>query len=230
MSECWDNKRFVAYYRVSTDRQGRSGLGLDAQRAAVHKFLDQRPHQLISERVEIESGRNADRPELAEAFSECRVHHATLIIAKLDRLARSVAFVSNILESGVDFVAADFPEANRLTIHILSAVAEHEARMISERTKAALRAAKARGVVLGGDRGNLPAVATKGARASAEVRSRRAFERARDLAPMITAMREAGQSFNAIAAELMWLGIQTARGGKWTGQKVSRLVQRVANL
>lgn len=228
MSKCSDRNQFVAYYRVSTDRQGRSGLGLDAQRDAVHKFLDQRPHTLISEMVEVESGRNADRPQLAEAFSLCRLHHATLIIAKLDRLARSVAFVSNILESGVDFVAADFPEANRLTIHILSAVAEHEARMISERTKAALNAARARGIVLGGDRGNLPAVATMGAQASAKVRSLRATERARDIAPTIATMRDAGQTYEAIAAELEHRGIQTPRGGIWTGQMVSRLVQRVA--
>lgn len=223
-----DRKQFIAYYRVSTDRQGRSGLGLDAQREAVHNFLVQRPHTLISEKVEVESGRNADRPELADAFALCRLHRATLIIAKLDRLARSVAFVSNILESGVDFVAADFPEANRLTIHILSAVAEHEARMVSERTKAALRAAKARGVVLGGDRGNLPAVAARGAQASAAVRSRRADERARDLAPLIFSLRDAGRSFKAIAGELHDRCIPSARGGIWTGQKVSRLMRRAS--
>lgn len=228
MAKCWDKSQFVAYYRVSTDRQGRSGLGLEAQREAVHNFLAQRPHTLISEMVEVESGRNADRPQLAEAFALCRMHRATLIIAKLDRLARSVAFVSNILESGVDFVAADFPEANRLTIHILSAVAEHEARMISDRTKAALSAARARGVVLGGDRGNLPAVAAMGAQASAEVRSHRAAQRARDLQPFIATMREAGRSYEAIAAELAQRGIPTARGGSWTGQKVSRLLQLVA--
>lgn len=228
MAECSDSKKFVAYYRVSTDRQGRSGLGLDAQREAVHNFLGQRPHTLIAEMVEVESGRNADRPQLAEAFTLCRLHRATLIIAKLDRLARSVAFVSNILESGVDFVAADFPEANRLTIHILSAVAEHEARMISERTKAALSAARARGITLGGDRGNLPSVAVKGALASAKVRSQRADERARDLAPVIVGMRASGHSFQAIAAELERRGIPTARGGLWTRQMVSRLVQRVA--
>jgi DNA invertase Pin-like site-specific DNA recombinase len=183
---------------------------------------------LISEMVEVESGRNADRPKLAEAFALCRLHHATLIIAKLDRLARSVAFVSNILESGVDFVASDFPEANRLTIHILSAVAEHEARMISERTKAALKAARARGIALGGNRGNLPAVAAMGAQASAKVRSLRATERARDIAPTIATMRNAGHSYEAIAAEFERRGIQSARGGVWTGQMVSRLVQRVA--
>lgn len=228
MAECLNRSKFIAYYRVSTDRQGRSGLGLDAQREAVHKFLAQRPHKLIAEKVEIESGRNADRPELAEAFALCRVHRATLIIAKLDRLARSVAFVSNILESGVDFIAADFPEANRLTIHILSAVAEHEARMISDRTKAALRAAKARGVVLGGDRGNLPAVAAQGTQASAAVRSRQADERARDLAPLITSLRQAGCSLEAIARELHDRAISTARGGSWTAQNVSRLMRRAA--
>lgn len=226
MAKCWDNSRFIAYYRVSTDRQGRSGLGLEAQQEAVHSFLSQRSHTLIAEKVEIESGRNADRPELAAAFALCRLHRATLIIAKLDRLARSVAFVSNILESGVDFVAADFPEANRLTIHILSAVAEHEARMISERTKAALRAAKARGVALGGDRGNLPSVAARGAQASAAVRSQQAVERARDLAPLIGSLRDAGHSFEAIASELDDRGIPSARGGLWTGQKVSRLMRR----
>lgn len=229
MAKCWDKSQFVAYYRVSTDRQGRSGLGLEAQREAVHNFLDQRPHTLITEMVEVESGRNADRPQLAEAFALCRLHRATLIIAKLDRLARSVAFVSNILESGVDFVAADFPEANRLTIHILAAVAEHEARMISERTRAALSAARARGVILGGDRGNLPRVAALGAQISAKVRSQRAAERARDLMPVVTQMRDAGYTFTAIAAELDQRGIPAARGGIWTAQKVSRLLQRVAN-
>lgn len=227
MAKCWDKSQFVAYYRVSTNRQGRSGLGLEAQREAVHNFLGQRPHTLIAEMVEVESGRNADRPQLAEAFALCRLHRATLIIAKLDRLARSVAFVSNILESGVDFVAADFPEANRLTIHILSAVAEHEARMISERTKAALGAARARGVTLGGDRGNLPSVAALGAQISAKVRAQRAAERASDLAPLITNLRSAGQSYEAIAAELEHRGIPSARGGLWTGQKVSRLMRRV---
>jgi hypothetical protein len=131
--------RFVAYYRVSTDRQGRSGLGLEAQREAVRSYLDGGSWQLVEEVVEVESGKRNDRPKLAEALKLCRLHQATLIIAKLDRLARNVAFVSNLMESGVDFVAVDFPQANRLTVHILAAVAEHEAAMISQRTKAALR-------------------------------------------------------------------------------------------
>ena len=227
MAKCLDQKRYVAYYRVSTERQGRSGLGLDVQKAAVHAFLSSRPHELIVEQVEVESGRNDDRPRLNEAFALCRSHRATLIIAKLDRLARSVAFVSHIMESGVDFIAADFPEANRLTIHILSAVAEHEARMISERTKAALQAAKARGVTLGGDRGNLPAVAAQGALASSLMRTRRADERARDLAPLVASLRLDGCTYREVAAEFQRRGVPPARGDTWTGRKVSRLAHRI---
>jgi DNA invertase Pin-like site-specific DNA recombinase len=144
---------FVAYYRVSTERQGRSGLGLEAQKKAVRDHLNGGNWRIVEELVEVESGKRSDRPKLVEALKACRVHGATLIIAKLDRLARNVHFVSGLMESGVEFTAVDFPQANRLTVHILAAVAEHEGKMISERTKAALAAAKARGVKLGGDRG-----------------------------------------------------------------------------
>jgi DNA invertase Pin-like site-specific DNA recombinase len=146
--------RFVAYYRVSTARQGKSGLGLEAQQQAVHEhLLDGGSWSLVGEFVEIESGKRADRPKLAEAIKACRLRGAKLVIAKLDRLARNVAFISNLMESGVEFEAVDFPQANRLTIHIMAAMAEHEAKMISDRPKAALAAAKRRGVKLGGDRG-----------------------------------------------------------------------------
>jgi DNA invertase Pin-like site-specific DNA recombinase len=138
---------FVAYYRVSTDRQGQSGLGLDAQRAAVAGFVGAR--ELIAEFTEVESGKRADRPQLAAALELCRRQRAMLVIAKLDRLARNVAFIANLMESGVEFTAVDMPYANRLTLHILAAVAEHEREMISARTKAALAAARARGVRLG---------------------------------------------------------------------------------
>ena len=144
---------FIAYYRVSTARQGHSALGLEAQRQAVRDYLNGASRQLVGEFVEVESGKRSDRPKLAEALRLCRLHGATLVIAKLDRLARNVHFVSSLMESGVDFVAVDFPQANRLTVHILAAVAEHEAKMISERTRAALQAAKTRGVRLGGYRG-----------------------------------------------------------------------------
>src|SRR6185437_987490 len=169
------NGKFISYLRVSTARQGMSGLGLEAQREAVSSYLNGGHWQLIQEIVEVESGKRNDRPKIAEALRLCRLHNATLVIAKLDRLARNVHFISSLMESGVDFVACDFPQANRLTVHILAAVAEHEAGMISARTKAALAAAKSRGVKLGGQRGSkkrMAAMAAKGAQASAAVRQR----------------------------------------------------------
>jgi DNA invertase Pin-like site-specific DNA recombinase len=141
--------RFVAYYRVSTDKQGRSGLGLEAQHAAVVAHVAAARGTVAAEFVEVESGRRRDRPQLAAALAAARARCAVLVIAKLDRLARNLHFVSGLMESGVEFVAADMPTVNRLTAHILAAVAEEEARMISARTKAALAAAKARDVRLG---------------------------------------------------------------------------------
>lgn len=140
---------YISYLRVSTQRQGRSGLGVDAQRAAVEQFLSQSGGTLLQEYVEVEGGSGKARPVLVQSIAQSKKTGATLLIAKLDRLARNVAFVSSLMEGGVDFVAADAPYANRLMIHILSAFAEHERTLISERTKAALAAAKARGVVLG---------------------------------------------------------------------------------
>jgi DNA invertase Pin-like site-specific DNA recombinase len=219
---------FVAYYRVSTERQGRSGLGLEAQQEAVRSHLNGGAWRLVAEVVEIESGKRADRPKLAEALRLCRLHGATLIIAKLDRLARNVAFVSSLMESGVDFVAVDFPQANRLTIHILAAVAEHEAKAISERTKAALQAAKVRGTKLGGFRG----VKIDDAARDASLARRKAIadDRAADLAPIIAELRAAGvTSLGKIAAELFARNIPTARGGaKWSEVQVSRVLARLA--
>ena len=144
------NGRFVSYLRVSTARQGVSGLGLEAQREAVAQYLNGGSWTLVKEVVEVESGKRNDRPAIAEALRLCRLHRATLVIAKLDRLARNVHFISSLMEAGVEFIAVDFPQANRLTVHILAAVAEHEAEAISARTVSALGAAKARGVKLGG--------------------------------------------------------------------------------
>src|SRR5215472_17965004 len=180
--------KFIAYYRVSTAKQGISGLGLEAQRTAVVDYLNGGRWKLVGEFKEVESGKKNDRPELAKALKACRVHGAELIIAKLDRLARNVAFISALMEAGVEFTAVDFPQANRLTVHILAAVAEHDAAMISARTKAALAAAKARGVVLGGQRGSLDRMghmARKGNAASAAVRSASAAKRKEDLLPVI---------------------------------------------
>jgi DNA invertase Pin-like site-specific DNA recombinase len=140
---------FIAYYRVSTDRQGRSGLGLEAPRAAVVRYLAGIGGILIAEHTEVETGRRNDRPELQKALAVSRKHKARLVIAKLDRLSRNVAFIAALMDAGVEFVACDNPHATRLTLHILAAVAEHEREMVSARTKAALQAAKVRGVRLG---------------------------------------------------------------------------------
>lgn len=219
--------RCVAYYRVSTERQGRSGLGLDAQRAAVRKYLEGGKWTTLEEVTEVESGKRNDRPALAHALSLCRIHNATLIIAKLDRLARNVAFVSNLMESGVEFTAVDFPQANSLTVHILAAVAEHEAKMISQRTKAALAAARSRGVKLGGNRGSIAAQATVGGKASAAARNLRATRRASDLLPVIRAVQADGAgSFRQLAAALNERGIPAARGGTWSAIQVQRLLKR----
>src|SRR6476620_4507750 len=139
--------RFIAYQRVSTAQQGRSGLGLEAQRQGVADYLDGGAWTLVAEYTEVESGKRADRPELAKALAACRAHRAVLVIAKLDRLSRNAAFLLNLRDAGVEFVAADMPDANRLTVGIMAMVAEDEADRISARTTAALAAAKARGTV-----------------------------------------------------------------------------------
>jgi DNA invertase Pin-like site-specific DNA recombinase len=224
------NGKFVAYYRVSTDRQGRSGLGLDAQRADVAEYLNGGDWQLVEEFEEIESGKNDDRPQLAAALAACRLHRAMLVIAKLDRLARDAHFLLGLEKAGVEFVAVDMPSANRLTVGIMAMVAEEERRAISARTKAALAAAKARGRQLGGDRGNLPAVAKQGAAASASVRRAKAAARAGDLLPIVRQLQAAGiTSANAIAKALNERGIGTARGGAWRATQVQRVLGRAGS-
>jgi DNA invertase Pin-like site-specific DNA recombinase len=219
-------RKYVAYYRVSTERQGRSGLGLEAQQEAVRGFTQ--GGSIVAEVIEVESGKRNDRPKLAEALRLCRLHKATLVIAKLDRLARNVHFVSSLMESGAEFVAVDFPQANRLTVHIMAAVAEHEAAMISARTRAALAAAKARGVKLGGDRGNIRAIAAEGRRIAAARRAAKANRRAADVAPVVRELQAGGLSLRGIAAELDERGIPTPQGGTWSAVQVSRVLARTA--
>src|SRR3954466_5681295 len=203
--------RFVAYYRASTAKQGRSGLGLEAQREAVRSFLNGGNWSLAAAVTEVESGKRNDRPELDRALGLCRLYGATLVVAKLDRPARNVAFISKLMESGVDFVAVDFPQANRLTVHILAAVAEHEAAMISARTKAALAAAKARGVKLGNP-ANLCRQLDGSAKGNA-AKTAKADKRAADLLPLILPMKAGGASLRQIADGLNRCGVPAPRGG-----------------
>jgi DNA invertase Pin-like site-specific DNA recombinase len=209
--------QFVAYFRVSTDKQGRSGLGLEAQREAVQRYIASVGGTLISEHVEVESGKRNDRPKLAEALAVCRKRRvAKLVIAKLDRLSRNVCFIATIMDSGVEFLACDNPHATRLTLHILAAVAEHEREMISARTKAALAASKARGTRLGRHGAETLAPAYKAA----------AQARAEELRPVL--MELAGKTTREIAAELTARGIPTLRGGRWQAQSVANVLRRLA--
>lgn len=208
----------VAYYRVSTQRQGRSGLGLDAQRQAVAGFLADTGGELIAEYTEIESGKRADRPELSRAIEQCRREGSRLVIAKLDRLARNVAFVSTLMESGIDFVAADMPSANRLTIHIMAAVAEYEREITSQRTKDALAAAKRNGKRLGNPR---PADSLARGRITIAGELGEHRERVR---PLVERLRNSGSTYRSIAGELERLGIPTARGKSWDPSTVRRVL------
>jgi DNA invertase Pin-like site-specific DNA recombinase len=220
---------FVAYYRVSTVKQGASGLGLEAQRSAVFAYLSGRG-RIAGEFTEVESGRKNNRPALEQALSAARVRRIPIVVAKVDRLTRSVAFLSHLLESGVDVRFADLPAlegpTGRFMLQQMAAVAELEAGLISSRTKLALAAAKARGVRLGGHRGSTPSEAAH--RASREARARKAVLRAYDLLPILTELREAGvRSNDGIARALSTRGIPTARGGtRWTGTQVARVLRQ----
>lgn len=213
---------FISYLRVSAERQGRSGLGHEAQRRAVADFLNGGSWRHVAELVEEESGARDTRPRLAEALALCRVHGATLVIAKLDRLSRDAAFLLNLQKAGVRFVAADMPEANELVVGIMAVVAQAERKMISARTKAALTAAKARGLQLGTP-GNLRNRDLGSARA-ADARARRSAAHAVDLAPILADVRASGAvSLRQVAAALNARGIPAARGGTWSATPVRRL-------
>jgi DNA invertase Pin-like site-specific DNA recombinase len=214
--------RFIAYYRVSTAQQGRSGLGLEAQREAVRTFLNGGNWTLLAEHTEVESGKRDDRPELTAALKACRLTGATLIIAKLDRLSRDAAFLLGLEKAGVDFIAADMPNANRLTVRLMAVIAQEEREMIAKRTKDALAAAKARGVVLGGFR----AGAHVDHRQGTEALQRQAEAFVAGVGPMIAEMREAGSSLRQIAGTLTERGIRTSRGGAWSADAVRQVLLR----
>ena len=214
--------RFVAYYRVSTDTQDKSSLGLDAQRNAVLQYLNGGDWSLAGEFTEIESGKRNERPELARALAVCKRQKAKLVIAKLDRLSRNVAFIATLMDSGVEFIAVDNPHANKLTVHILAAVAQHEREMNAQHTKDALQAAKARGVVLGNPR--LDAVR---ARAVASVKAD-ADRFAKNVTPIIREIQSSGvASHRGIARSLKSRGVATARGGEWTAVQVGSILHRM---
>lgn len=223
--------RFIAYYRVSTKRQGQSGLGLEAQQQLVHGYVNGCKWQLVQEVVEVESGGNNDRPKLKEAIALCRAWRATLVIAKLDRLSRSVKMIADLMHEGIEFVVAENPQMSHLTVHIMAAVAEHERQAISERTKAALAAAKRRGVRLGGDRGGLTKTARReGTTISAAVRSDKAKRIAKDLLAVIHRIRTQGvHSAKGIARALNDDNTPTPSGkGRWQATTVKRVLARAA--
>ena len=218
--------KFVSYLRVSTKRQGASGLGLEAQRAAVEGFLNGGRWKLVEEHVEVESGKHDDnRPALHKALAACKVYGATLIIAKLDRLSRDAHFLLGLQKAGVKFVAADMPEANEMVVGIMALVAQAERRMISTRTKEALHAAKARGKRLGQPKGHkIPSShATRAKGSAVNVANAQAF--AERLRPVLTELEE--MSANAAAKELDRCGIVTARGGKWSARSIISVRSRL---
>ena len=222
--------KFVSYLRVSTDRQGRSGLGLEAQRKAVADYLNGGNWELIAEFVEVETGKRDDRPKLREALHRAKVTGATLVIAKLDRLSRNLAFIAALQDSGAKFVAADMPEANETMIQFMAVIAQHERKMISTRTKAALAAARARGKRLGNP--NLVALQAVGAgkpgwTAGADSNRAGADRFARDVLPVVEAICADGiTSLEGIANALNSRGILTARGGRWYATTVRNLLKR----
>jgi DNA invertase Pin-like site-specific DNA recombinase len=217
------NGKFLAYYRVSTQQQGLSGLGLEAQQAAVRAYLNGGDWELVAEVTEVETGKGANaldrRPKLADALALCKRLKATLVIAKLDRLARNVHFISGLIESGVEFVAADMPHANKTMLQIHAVMSEHERDQISARTKAALAAAKARGVKLGNPENLVANVAERQEAANAFANKLRA---------LVDGMKARGLTQRAMVDELNGLGIKTARGGAWGLVQFQRVLKRLA--
>ena len=210
---------FVSYIRVSTDKQGASGLGLAAQREAVARYLSGK--ELLAEFVEVESGkRSTNRPQLIAALEMCKRKKATLLIAKLDRLARNVHFISGLMESGVDFIAVDMPTANRLTVHIMAAFAEHEAAMISSRTKAALAAAKAQGTVLGNPRWQDGIVKAR--------QVKNPLQPATAVVEMMKQHQAEGLTLRAIADKMNGLGLRTPNGCIWYAGTVRKAMMNAA--
>jgi len=245
MTETNTPKPFVSYIRVSSKKQGKRrsnpeeiGLGLAAQRFSVEQYVGALGGTILREFIEVESGRKSDRPQLASAIGHCKRTGATLIIAKMDRLARNVHFMSGLMESKLDFVAVDNPTATRLTIHILAAVAENEAEAISARTKAGLAAAKRAGTLLGSarpghwdGREHLRLAGLAKARViAARMKREQAMEAIADLKDHILAMRDAGMTIGSIAKQLNCEGHLTSSGSPWLEQAVKKAIKRFENV
>lgn len=218
--------RFVTYYRVSTAQQGRSGLGLEAQRETVSRYLNGGSWEVVSEYTEVESGKKDDRPELAKAIRDCKLKDARLLVAKLDRLSRDLHFITSLQKAGVPFTVAEMPDATELTVHIYAALAQHERKLVSQRTKEALAAAKARGQKLGNpcfQRGEQ--IPGSGAPGSAnQARIEKADDFAQQIAGIIKEM--GGGSLREIADGLNNAGYRTARGKEWRATSVKRVLDR----
>jgi len=224
--------KIVAYHRVSTARQGASGLGLEAQTSAIDEFAKSRGAELVGSFTEVESGKNNQRPELDKALHLAKVTGATLVIAKLDRLSRNAAFLLALQDSKVKFIAADMPDANELTVGIMALVAQQEREAISKRTKEALAAAKARGVKLGNPNGAAALRrAGKGNKAGLKAINVNANQHALNLLPVIESLRSEGiSSLGAIANALNERGMLTPRGGRWHKSSVKNLLARLEEL
>ncbi len=214
--------RYVSYIRVSTKRQGKSGLGLEAQQEAIRMFLEARGGDVLAEFREVESGAHNDRPELARAIERVRLTGAKLLVAKLDRLSRDAEFIFRLQRLGVAFVCADMPEADELTIGFLAVMAQRERRLIRERTKAALAAAKARGKKIGNPMG-AKAFGPNAGKGSLEARRAKAADFVARVGSTVSALRAQGMSFRAVAAELNAMGVQARRGGQWSPNAVKRV-------
>ena len=218
-------RKIISYVRVSTQKQGQSGLGLEAQQKAVQHYLVEKGAELVAEFVEVESGKKMDkqRPKLAAALDACKKHKAVLVVAKLDRLARNVHFISGLMEAKVKFVALDMPEANELTLHVMAAFAEHEAKRISERTKAALAIAKERGVQLG----------TAGAdnlQPNIEARQQQAQAFAESLSGIFEGFKLRQLTQRQMVEDLNSLGIKTSRGKDWRLIQVQRMLKQLESI
>lgn len=208
-------KRYVTYFRVSTSKQGESGLGLSAQQEAVSIFFASRPYEVVATFTEVESGKRSNRPQLLNALEECRKKKATLVIAKLDRLGRNLAFIANLMDAGVDFICCDNPYADRLMLHMLAAFAEFERELISKRTKDALAMAKARGVQLGINGKKL-----------AEQNKAKARQRDQQHYHIIANLMRESRSYTAVAERMNEMAIVTPAGGRWYASQIRNICMR----